>query len=210
MHIEPDVGIPLPEIPPTLSDFNEKVAAACKTIEDMGLDEFGMDDVVLDGTAALTDKEKDVLEQAAYAVAANPTGVPKALSNKVNQPAIYHQLKPVLDEFSHRVVENATQIRLLVTNKLLLESENPDPKIRLRALEMLGKITDVGLFTEKSEVTVNHRSSTDLVTSLREKIQKLMYPVGVQDAEVIAVNGEVIDVDKELGIEPEGAPHDPT
>ena len=38
----------------------------------------------------------------------------------------------------------------MVTNKLVLESENPDPRIRMRALELLGKISDVGLFSEKS------------------------------------------------------------
>ena len=43
----------------------------------------------------------------------------------------------------------------LVTNKLLLESENDDPRIRIRALELLGKISDVGLFAEKSRVTLN-------------------------------------------------------
>ena len=78
-------------------------------------------------------------------------------------------------------------------------------KVRLRALELLGKITDVGLFTEKSEVTVNHRSSQELVTSLRAKIQKLMYPQDVEDAQVVEVKGEAINVDEELGIE-EGKP----
>jgi hypothetical protein len=92
------------------------------------------------------------------------------------------------------------QIRLLVTNKLLLDSGNEDPRVRIRALELLGKITDVGLFTEKSEVTINHRSTQDLTTSLREKIRRLMMPEDTQDVEGVEVAGETIDVDKELGI----------
>jgi hypothetical protein len=58
-------------------------------------------------------------------------------------------------------------------NKLVQETENPDPRIRIRALELLGKITDVGLFTERSEVTVTHRTTEDLRARLREKLSKL-------------------------------------
>jgi hypothetical protein len=66
---------------------------------------------------------------------------------------------------------------------------------------MLGKITDVGLFTEKSEVTINHRSTEDLVNSIRSKIHKLMHPDNVTDVKAVEVNGEAIDVDAELGLD---------
>jgi hypothetical protein len=66
---------------------------------------------------------------------------------------------------------------------------------------MLGKITDVGLFTEKSEVTINHRSTEDLVNSIRSKIHKLMHPDNVTDVRAVEVNGEAIDVDAELGLD---------
>ena len=79
--------------------------------------------------------------------------------------------------------------------------QNEDAKIRIRALELLGKITDVGLFTEKSEVTVNHRSTEDLVNSIRSKIQRLMHPKDVEDAKIVEVNGETVDLDKELGLD---------
>jgi len=118
--------------------------------------------------------------------------------------AFIYQVNGILKEFSTKVVENATQIRLLVTNKLLLESENEDPKIRIRALELLGKITDVGLFTEKSEVTINHRSNQELMDSLRAKIHKLMAPTEVEDVKTIKVNGETINLDAELGVVDEG------
>jgi hypothetical protein len=66
---------------------------------------------------------------------------------------------------------------------------------------MLGKITDVGLFTEKSEVTITHRSTEDLVNSIRSKIHKLMHPQDVTDVKAVEVNGEAIDVDAELGLD---------
>jgi hypothetical protein len=108
----------------------------------------------------------------------------------------------ILTEFGRSVVENSMQIRHLVTNKLLLETENPDPRTRIRALELLGKISDVGLFAEKSEITVTHQSTDDLKAKLRTKLEKLVNPVLTTDQEVV-LDGEVIDVDAELGISEE-------
>ena len=81
----------------------------------------------------------------------------------------------------------------------LLESDSPDPKVRMRALELLGKITDVGLFTEKSEVTVTHRSTEDLINNVRAKIAALREPKDITPVPP-AIEGEVIDVDAELGL----------
>jgi hypothetical protein len=86
-----------------------------------------------------------------------------------------------------------------VTNKLIEETENPDPRIRIRALELLGKVSDVGLFAEKSEVTITHQTSDDLKEKLREKLARLVNPDVVEDA--IMIDGEIIDVDKELGLD---------
>jgi hypothetical protein len=104
----------------------------------------------------------------------------------------------VLQEFGRSVVENSMQIRHLVTNKLLLETDNPDPRVRIRALELLGKISDVGLFAEKSEVTVTHQSTDDLRERLRMKLTKLVNP---EDA--VVIDGKSIDVDEELGLKEE-------
>jgi hypothetical protein len=62
-------------------------------------------------------------------------------------------------------------------------------------LELLGKISDVGLFAEKSEVTVTHQSTDDLKAKLRKKLEKLVNP-----ADEVTLDGEVIDVDAELGV----------
>ena len=139
LNIEPDLGIELPEDNIPLSSFKEKAEAACATAELLDLD-------IEPTEADLSKAEKAVLE-----LAQNPEkGNRKALtqSKHFNAPT-YIQTKHILDSYALKVVENATQIRLLVTNKLIMESENEDAKVRLRALELLGKITDVGLFTEK-------------------------------------------------------------
>jgi hypothetical protein len=96
------------------------------------------------------------------------------------------------------------QIRHMVTNKLVLETDNPDARVRIRALELLGKISDVGLFAEKSEVTITHQSTNDLRDRLRSKLAKLINPEEKEAEEAAAsiiIDGTVIDVDEELGIE---------
>jgi hypothetical protein len=137
------------------------------------------------------------------------------------RPAVILQIDESLTEFSHAVVKNAVQIRNFVTNKLILESSNPDAKVRIRALELLGKISDVGLFTERSEVTVTHRSTEDLRKSLREKLDSLRakaQPVQeVTDAVEINSQNEIFggelvdtsvvaplieDLDAEIGYDP--------
>lgn len=191
LHVEPDLSIPFPDDNPVLANFIEKAQAACNSAELLGLD--------------LTPTEETQLaaEKAVYAVAGNEEKANKQLTKKDHKPATYVAVKSILDEYSHRVVDNAMQIRLLVTNKLIIDSDSPDDRTRLRALEMLGKITDVGLFTEKSEVTITHRSTEDLVSSIRSKIHKLMHPDPVTDVEAVEVNGEAINVDEELGLDTE-------
>ena len=189
LHIEPDLSIPFPDDNPVLANFIEKAQAACNTAALLELDDDPTEEDLADA------------EKAVYQVAENEEKANKKLVKKDQKPAVYKSVKSILDEYSLRVVDNAMQIRLLVTNKLILDSESPDDRTRLRALEMLGKITDVGLFTEKSEVTINHRSTEDLVNSIRSKIHRLMHPEDVTDVKAVEVNGESINVDEELGLE---------
>jgi len=75
----------------------------------------------------------------------------------------------------------------------------------MRALELLGKISDVGLFAEKSEVTITHQSTDDLRDKLRGKLEKLVNPEHeAVDAEYeeqkTMFDGEVLDMDVEFGL----------
>ena len=52
----------------------------------------------------------------------------------------------------------------------------------MRALELLGKITDVGLFSEKTEITIKHQSTEELEKRLYEKLEKV---IDVEEAEIV-------------------------
>ena len=97
--------------------------------------------------------------------------------------AIY--VNSILSQYDMEVVKDARRLRNYVTNKLIIEAENPDARVRMRSLELLGKISDVGLFTERTEITVNNRSTVELENNLREKLRRLKEG-DVSDATVIA------------------------
>ena len=89
----------------------------------------------------------------------------------------------------------------MVTNRLLEESQNPDPRIRIRALELLGKHSDVGLFSDRSEVTITHQSTDELKARLRAKLQRLIQKPNMA-TDAVEIGGDIIDVDAEMGLKP--------
>jgi len=198
LFIEPEIGVPLVDDVPNV-DLKERAEAACNTA--LKLAEHGLD---LEPTV----EDEDVAAKLALSYADDPEKTSKKVTARKAAkltPASIVLTNNILQEFGHSVAESATQIRYLVTNKLLLESENDDPRIRIRALELLGKISDVGLFAEKTEVTVTHQSTDDLRNKLRGKLEKLVEPVipaEIEDAnyEDIVLNGEVLNLDEELGL----------
>jgi hypothetical protein len=193
--VEPEMGVPLEKNPPPI-DLKDRVESAANTAKELG--EHGLD-------LEPTKEDKDVAAKLVTAYADNPEKTSKkATSNKLAAltPASLLLTNSILQEFGRSVVESSVQIRHLVTNKLLLETDNPDPRVRIRALELLGKISDVGLFAEKSEVTITHQSTDDLREKLRSKLAKLVNPADEVENAVV-IDGEPLNVDEELGLDSE-------
>ncbi len=199
LFIEPEIGVPFTDDMPNI-DLKERAEVACKTAQK--LSEHGLD-------LSPTGEDEDTAAKLALAYADNPEETSKKVTTKkaaTLTPASIVLTNNILQEFGHSVAESATQIRHLVTNKLLMESENADPRIRIRALELLGKISDVGLFAEKSEVTITHQSTEDLRDKLRGKLEKLVNPMdGAVDAEYedgeIVLDEEILDLRKVMGVD---------
>ena len=55
---------------------------------------------------------------------------------------------------------------------LFRSSQDDDNKVALKALELLGKASD--LFTERSEITITHQTSDELKAAIKERIAQLM------------------------------------
>lgn len=84
--------------------------------------------------------------------------------------------------------------RSAITHKLLEIANCGDTKYELRALELLGKHSDIGLFTERSEITINYKSPEALEDAIKERVKRLL------NAEVIDITPLTKDLDEELGV----------
>jgi len=196
LQLTPESGVQLSKRAPKL-DLTERAAACAKTVE--LLSQHG-----LEATPTEADKEVAAALTVAYAQDPEKTSA-KVTTPRAAQltPAVLRETHKILDDFGRQVVDSAVTVRHLVTNKLILETDNPDPRVRIKALELLGKMSDVGLFTEKSEVTITHQTTEDLKEKLRKKLQKMTRVNESPIEDAIILDGDEIDVEKELGFDDE-------
>lgn len=99
------------------------------------------------------------------------------LARHVTKPDVILQLEALMTEFDHEVVQDAVRMRRFVTNKLMLEADNaPKASERIKALELLGKISDVGLFAERNIVTIEHKTTEELQQEFEKTVNLLLNP----------------------------------
>lgn len=211
IELTPELGV---ELTPDIDylDLRERAEALCRSI--LLLEQHGLD-------TEATPEDKEVAAKLTSAYAQDPTRTSKLVNNErasTLTPASLQNIRAYLDEYGRSVVTHAVELRHMVTNRLIEESQNPDPRIRIRALELLGKHSDVGLFSERSEVTVTHQTTDELKEKLRAKLQKLVRKNkaeeagAIEDATVredgplVRLGNDVIDIDAELGLSDRPAP----
>ena len=161
-----DFDVPLADYSPTFESLETRVAAAMAALVDTN-------NLPAPNEVSETDKHKarEVF-----------IGNELASDDDLSSPGMVVYLQSLLSEYDTVIVKSAHQLRTYVTNKLIIDSANPDPRIRLKSLEMLGKISDVGLFTDKTEITMRHRPTEELEQLLRERLTKVL------EAEVVDNN----------------------
>ena len=161
-----------PPEPMRITDTREKIHAAAMTacaLMALGDDEL-VDEVEI--------KDGRDLARMIFRDGRDPT------EEELKRPAVVLHLEALLSEYDYGLLDEAHRVRRYVTNRLLEESSpDKDPKYALRALESLGKITEVGLFTERVEVTVKQQSTEELEDKLKKALEIL-------DAKT--VEGEVV------------------
>ena len=116
----------------------------------------------------------------------------------VKTPEAVKRVVGMLSSYDWQFVEESQRIRGFIVTKLLDEAEgHPDAKVRLRALELLGKVTDVGLFSERIEVKKTDISDDDLDRQIREKLEKFVAKstaLALKPATDVAVEGDFTEV----------------
>ena len=116
-----------------------------------------------------------------------PDPVKKQNLSNAKTPESVKRIVGMLSTYDWQFVEESQRIRGFIVTKLLEEAEDhPDAKVRLRALELLGKVTDVGLFSERIEVKKTDISDADLDAQIRAKLEKF-----IQKSETLALKPPV-------------------
>lgn len=182
VNIEPTSSHPLPYSPEDdeTSSFSEALAVTANTqtlIEQLG------------GPPEMT--PEDAKEAAATLQSALKTQNKQAL----NTAPVAFAAREFVRIYSARLAADISDVRTSITNKLLELANCGDPRYELKALELLGKHSDIALFTERSEVTVNYKSSSDLEDAIKERVKRLL------NADIVDVTPITTEsLDAELGV----------
>ena len=137
----------------------------------------------LDVTEGDVEREKELLRAVAEA---------KKPSNLTNQTTAF-AAAAFLRTYGAQLAMDAAQARSAITNKLMEIADCGDPRFELKALELLGKHSDIGIFTERSEITVNDKSPEDLEKAIKDRVKNLL------NAQVVDVTPLSQCLEEELG-----------
>ena len=203
INVEPTAEYPIPfdmtdEQPKTHSDG---VSVAVNTVE--LLEQLG---------GSIDFADKDLHKAKALITGEQKPATPKHLTSSAEAKAAHALIK----RFDYNAFADALQARNFITNKLVSLADCGDPKLELKALELLGKHSDIGLFSERSEITVHHTTSTALENSIKDRIKRLLNsevtdvtPLDDLDAQLGPIEAFTKAVEDEKDVDPEDPDGDP-
>ena len=202
LDFNPEV-LPTAEAPPPVGKATPAEALNAKIKTDDWFKAMGAPDT----ETVVSELEKQQARETFVALTSNiPNDRQHELVQQIQTPAAVRHLTGMLTAYDWEFVTQAKEIRGYAVAKLLEECENPNANIRLKALGLLGKVTEVGLFTEKIEVKKTDLSEDEINAKLKEKLAKFM---DVQDAEVIEVKEAPAPVEKPTSDEQDIDPDHP-
>ena len=149
---------------------------------------------------AASDEVADELEaQAARTaftniVTAQPDEHSRAALAEIKTPAAVQHLVGMLTAYDWEFINQAKELRGYTVAKILEETNHPTASVRLKALALLGKVTEVGLFTEKIEIKKTELSDAELEARIKEKLGKFAKIVDITDVrEVEEIECQSVD-----------------
>jgi hypothetical protein len=145
------------------------------------------------------DEDDEILSEAqqekvADAFNALTTSDPRA-KQKLMQLDLPEEIKAavgMVTAYQWKFVEQAEELRSMAVANIVKEVHHPDARIRLKALELLGKVTEVALFTDRVSVKNEDVSDEELDARIKEKLGKYMGAVDVVDVEEIEVKSRIV------------------
>lgn len=140
--------------------------------------------------------QQDRNEEVHRIISGKPPLPPKAAPVSIPTTQSALKLAALLTEYDKQVVQDALQLRTYITNRLIEISSCGIAKDELRALELLGKISDVGLFVEKSEINITTTSPAQIEHAIKEKINRLLGREGIE-IEDVSFEEEIVEKTEE-------------
>lgn len=153
----------------------DTIDAQAKTVE--WLKTMGLDDEEIETRADAQAARKSFASLVTGQSMANT----QAALTQITTPAAVQHLVGMLTAYDWQFMEQAKELRGYAVAKILEETKHPDAKVRLKALDMLGKVTEVALFTERITVKKEEVSDLELEQRIKDKLNRFMQVVDVVD-----------------------------
>lgn len=142
------------------------------------LEKLGVDD----DDKALKEANANAAQKVFTALSTNtPVAETKHQLTQIKTPEAVRHLVAMLSAYDWEFVEQAKNLRGMAVAKILEETNHPDARVRLKALDMLGRITEVALFTERVEIKKTDMTDSEIDKKIKEKLNKFMGVVDVED-----------------------------
>ena len=181
IDFEPQIeAAPIGFVPVEKTHPTEHVDAQTNTLD--WLKQLGAIDEEEVATEAQVSAARTAFTQLVTAQPPNQTH--KALE-QIKTPAAVQHLVGMLTAYDWHFINQAQEIRGYAVAQLLEETKHPTASVRLKALALLGKVTEVGLFTEKIEVKKAELSDAELEARIKEKLNKMAKIVDITDVQEI-------------------------
>ena len=187
IRITPEQTVPIPTdfAPEEVSDLLTRTKVAFNTASFL----------IANGLDADPRQNKEETKSAAREAVRQFTGSPVAKRRPFNaKTALW--LNDLFHRYNNEIVEDTATLKTYVVTRLVEESDGEKATDRLRALEDLGKLSQLGLFSDKIEVSVNNKSTDELKEELAKKLGRYMGQVEVVEDTTKKIT---VDLDKELG-----------
>jgi hypothetical protein len=131
-----------------------------------------------DDEEALTQAQQDKINQTFNALTVGDPSAKRKLL-ELDLPDEIKSAIGMVTAYQWQFVEQAEELRSMAVSHIVKEIQHPDARIRLKALEMLGKVTEVALFTDRISVKNEEVSDEELDARIKEKLGRYMGAVDV-------------------------------
>lgn len=161
-----------------LDDVSPEDVLSAQVATEQWLAELGVDD----DESVATQQQTQAARKAFNTLTTNAdTTEQKATLAELKTPAAVRHLTGMLAAYDWQFIDMAQQLRGYTVAKLLEETKSPNANIRLKALGLLGKVTEVGLFTEQIEVKKVEMTDAEVEQRIKDKLAKFMGVIDVVD-----------------------------